>query len=378
MRQIFSITEESRENKQGMIISKHKIINILGIKCKFKINITEDYKNLFKLYKKVLKQNTRLSQDLNNFKYSLGYVNAKKFLDKEHNKELEQQLQILYKDLDNLAVEHLNQIIRRSEKVLEYKRLFGDIPLARLVYDEEEMKDINAALKLASEIKFCDTYYQWKNYKLPIGFFEPSVFLGKHGIEALQNKNRINNGVIIDAGGYIGDSILIFREEFPDNQIISFEPDKTNFELLNKTIQLNNIQNVVCENLALGESDTIVHTVCKKAHYGVQISPTGNTEVKLVTLDSYVKSKNITISLIKTDLEGYEINFIKGAKRTIQEQKPTLLISIYHNKQDFFTIKSMLEEIATEAGFKYRFDFFCGAYPRNSLVDCLLLCEPIE
>ena len=51
MQQIFSITEESRENKQGMIISKHKIINILGIKCKFKINITEDYKNLFKLYK---------------------------------------------------------------------------------------------------------------------------------------------------------------------------------------------------------------------------------------------------------------------------------------------------------------------------------------
>ena len=378
MRQIFSITEESRENKQGMIISKHKIINILGIKCKFKINITEDYKNLFKLYKKVLKQNTRLSQDLNNFKYSLGYVNAKKFLDKEHNKELEQQLQILYKDLDNLAVEHLNQIIRRSEKVLEYKRLFGDIPLARLVYDEEEMKDINAALKLASEIKFCDTYYQWKNYKLPIGFFEPSVFLGKHGIEALQNKNRINKGVIIDAGGYIGDSILIFREEFPDNQIISFEPDKTNFELLNKTIRLNNIQNVVCENLALGELNTEKYTICNKSHSGVKIDKNGTDKVQMVSLDNYVKNNNTRVSLIKTDLEGYEINFIKGAKRTIQEQKPTLLISIYHNKKDFFTIKPLLEEMAADAGFKFRFDFFCNAYPRTCTVDCLLLCEPIE
>ena len=378
MRQIFSITEESRENKQGMIISKHKIINILGIKCKFKINITEDYKNLFKLYKKVLKQNTRLSQDLNNFKYSLGYVNAKKFLDKEHNKELEQQLQILYKDLDNLAVEHLNQIIRRSEKVLEYKRLFGDIPLARLVYDEEEMKDINAALKLASEIKFCDTYYQWKNYKLPIGFFEQSVFLGKHGIEALQNKNRINKGVIIDAGGYIGDSILIFREEFPDNQIISFEPDKTNFELLNKTIRLNNIQNVVCENLALGELNTEKYTICNKSHSGVKIDKNGTDKVQMVSLDNYVKNNNTRVSLIKTDLEGYEINFIKGAKRTIQEQKPTLLISIYHNKKDFFTIKPLLEEMAADAGFKFRFDFFCNAYPRTCTVDCLLLCEPIE
>ena len=378
MKKIFSISNEINFDKQKLNINKHTIINILGLKIKFKNKISEECKYLFQLYQKEKKKCTKLMLDFNLLRFSQGYVNSKRFLDKDFNDDLTEKFEILYRDLDECAKNHLDCIISRNNRIVEYKRHFDNLPPAYLVYNTEEMKDINAALKLASEIKFCDTYYQWKNYKLPIGFFEPSVFLGKHGIEALQNKNRINKGVIIDAGGYIGDSILIFREEFPDNQIISFEPDKTNFELLNKTIQLNNIQNVICENLALGELNTEKYTICNKSHSGVKIDKNGTDKVQMVSLDNYVKNNNTRVSLIKTDLEGYEINFIKGAKRTIQEQKPTLLISIYHNKKDFFTIKPLLEEMAAEAGFKFRFDFFCNAYPRTCTVDCLLLCEPIN
>lgn len=58
-------------------------------------------------------------------------------------------------------------------------------------------------------------------------------------------------------------------------------------------------------------------------------------EVNQITLDEYVDSENIEIGLIKVDIEGAERNFLKGAKKTICEQKPILLISIYHSAEDF-------------------------------------------
>ena len=49
------------------------------------------------------------------------------------------------------------------------------------------------------------------------------------------------------------------------------------------------------------------------------------------------------IGLIKVDIEGGEPNFLIGAKKTICEQKPIILLSIYHNAHDFFELKPLLE-----------------------------------
>ena len=75
-------------------------------------------------------------------------------------------------------------------------------------------------------------------------------------------------------------------------------------------------------------------------------------KVKMMTLDSYVKENNIEVGLIKTDLEGFEQSFLKGAIETIKEQNPVLIISIYHNYSDFFEIKPMIENL--NLGYKFR------------------------
>ncbi|WP_242004493.1 FkbM family methyltransferase [Brachyspira aalborgi] len=75
-------------------------------------------------------------------------------------------------------------------------------------------------------------------------------------------------------------------------------------------------------------------------------------KVKMVTLDSYVKENNIEVGLIKTDLEGFEQPFLRGAIETIKKQKPVLIISIYHNYSDFFEIKPMIENLNLSYKFK--------------------------
>nr|WP_152655876.1 FkbM family methyltransferase [Brachyspira hyodysenteriae] len=58
------------------------------------------------------------------------------------------------------------------------------------------------------------------------------------------------------------------------------------------------------------------------------------------------------VGLIKTDLEGFEQPFLRGALNTIKKQKPILIISIYHNYNDFFDIKPMIEEL--NLGYKFK------------------------
>lgn len=51
-------------------------------------------------------------------------------------------------------------------------------------------------------------------------------------------------------------------------------------------------------------------------------------------------------------MEGFEQPFLRGAIETIKEQKPVLIISIYHNYSDFFEIKPMIENL--NLGYKFR------------------------
>lgn len=78
-----------------------------------------------------------------------------------------------------------------------------------------------------------------------------------------------------------------------------------------------------------------------------------NEEVEIITLDSYVAEHKIQVGFIKVDIEGFEMEFLKGAKETICTQKPTMLISIYHSLNDFFEIKPLIEFVESRLYFFY-------------------------
>ena len=87
-----------------------------------------------------------------------------------------------------------------------------------------------------------------------------------------------------------------------------------------------------------------------KANEVVQI--TGAESVPLGTLDRYEETHPMDVGLIKVDIEGAEQSFLRGARRTIEKYKPVLLMSIYHNADDFFNIKPMIE--SWNLGYKFR------------------------
>ena len=67
--------------------------------------------------------------------------------------------------------------------------------------------------------------------------------------------------------------------------------------------------------------------------------------VETITVDKYVQENNLNVGLIKVDVEGTEQRLLKGAIETIKSQKPILVFSIYHNPNDFFEIKPLIEKL---------------------------------
>ena len=64
--------------------------------------------------------------------------------------------------------------------------------------------------------------YCYKHYFLPIRHFEPSVFYYRHGIDCIENPEKIRQRDILDIGGFIGDSVLVL-EPLTKKRIFSFE-----------------------------------------------------------------------------------------------------------------------------------------------------------
>ena len=188
-----------------------------------------------------------------------------------------------------------------------------------------------------------DLYY-YNGYFLPVEHFESSVFFYEHGLHTLRDLSKIREKDIIDVGGFIGDSALVFAR-YTDKSIHCFEASPTNYQKLLKTIELNQATRIIPVNNGLGaREEKLMINICGGgsslifSHYSF-----GSEEAHIITLDSYVQQHGVEVGFIKVDIEGFEMEFIKGAKHTICTQKPTMLISIYHQASDFFDIKPLIE-----------------------------------
>lgn len=189
----------------------------------------------------------------------------------------------------------------------------------------------------------------------------------------------IRNKDIIDVGGFIADSAIIFEREFSTKRIHSFEATQKNYELMLKTLELNQSSRIIPINKGLGSkkenieisyagSGSTLNEEAKKMY-----KPQYTQTAEIITLDSYVSENNIEVGFIKVDIEGFEQEFLKGSLQTIKTQKPAMLISIYHTSSDFFDIKPLIE--SWDLGYSFK---IYKPTDGNISTETALYCEVLE
>ena len=195
----------------------------------------------------------------------------------------------LTRGLDCESVLHVTQIIQRLRKLKNSTDNllpeFTDVEMQDIRYVNEDFE--NEILRLA------DGCYFYNGYLLPNSRFEPCVFLYGCGIEDVEHAERFENKDIIDAGAYIGDSALLFSR-LTSRNVYAFEPTQTNYQDMQKTIEMNALSNVVPCKYALGDTASkieMTNAVVSSSNAFVDKStmPYTSTEtVDVITLDSFV------------------------------------------------------------------------------------------
>lgn len=163
---------------------------------------------------------------------------------------------------------------------------------------------------------------------------------------------------VIDAGACYGDTALYFSHlagEF--GRVASFEFLPQNLSVLKKNLDLNptfakTIQ--VYQNPVWVESGKELYI----SGYGPgtrvtkeEITP-NSTSVSTLKIDDVVGTPKFPkVDFIKMDIEGAELQALRGAEKSIRQFKPKLAITVYHSLEDFWEIPKWIAQL----GLGYQF-----------------------
>lgn len=261
-------------------------------------------------------------------------------------------IQALLSGLDQTSAYNVQLVLSRMVSLIKHN--YDDIDIFSL----EEQKEIRDVAKQRDNVLFLDKdLFYHKGCYLPINHFENLLFEKNLnlGLFPEQVLSSVKEKDIIDVGAYVGDSAFILNQLKP-KKIYAFEANTKNYDLLLKTIKLNHLNNVIAENLALGDkaAETVQIADNEACSYIVDscISDLPVQACQMITLDKYVSEHpEMNIGLIKVDIEGKEQNFLTGAIETIKKFRPMLILSIYHNWADFLQIKKQIETL--NLGYKF-------------------------
>lgn len=185
-------------------------------------------------------------------------------------------------------------------------------------------------------------------------YFHPAVLPPKEG------------GNYLDAGAWEGDTVGEVLAFNSTAEIIAFEPDRKNFNTLLRNLEMRTFgagsNNVIPVPAGLWSDERIlrfcasgdsVHTMQARV-LGDHLfnSDLAYTEIKTTTIDKYLGSSN-RCDFIKMDIEGAEIEALRGASQTLIDLQPRLAISAYHEPNHLWEIIKFINNINP----KYRFFF---------------------
>lgn len=157
---------------------------------------------------------------------------------------------------------------------------------------------------------------------------------------------------VIDAGACLGDSSIAFAAAVGEGgRVHAFDFCDAHLKAVRYNADQNPWAPVTLH--ALGLSDR-----CQdgRIQYGNQVLPGQSVEAMdnppLTTLDTLVAQGAVErVDFIKMDIEGSELRALRGAVETLRRFRPRLAISLYHRREDFYTIPEFLDGL----GLGYRF-----------------------
>lgn len=171
----------------------------------------------------------------------------------------------------------------------------------------------------------------------------------------------------LDIGANIGNHSIFFANNFKN--VYAFEPNPVTYEVLK--INCNFVakhKNIMPVNFGLSDKEgSLPFYISPNNIGGSQIIDANNEsiqdaiQINVKTLDQLNELKGVSVALIKIDVEGHELNVLKGAKNTILKNMPAVLFE--QSASEIIDGGSSAIKYLEELGYKFfiiKKNFYCG------------------
>jgi FkbM family methyltransferase len=188
--------------------------------------------------------------------------------------------------------------------------------------------------------------------------------------EIIQHFQPRRGDIVVDVGAHMGRYTLIAAKRVGANgRVVAIEANPENFQMLNSNVQLNQLTNVTSLNFAVysqetkiklylageGMGHTIYNTImAERANEGKEKF----VEISANTLDHLLQLQDISeVNWIKIDVEGAELEVLRGATRIISDSKDiSLLIEIHNLSGSNTTLYEPITQFLNNYNFKLDFE----------------------
>ncbi len=224
-------------------------------------------------------------------------------------------------------------------------------------------------------IKTLDGFQLYVNPKYDKGIERKLYLTGSYekGLLRILDKLVKPRDIVVDAGANIGlISIFCALRAGQSGMVLSFEPHPETYPILQKNISVNGISQIKAYKKALGSASGSA-----KIYSNLQInrgaaslvefredSPSFDIEVD--SLDEVLKQQKIShVDLIKIDVEGFEMEVLKGAEGILsQENGPILVVECSNTRNNF---NYSMEELFDFLNNKYCYSIYKLSHSKEKI-----------
>lgn len=160
-------------------------------------------------------------------------------------------------------------------------------------------------------------------------------------------KYKEDGEVFVDCGCFDFATSRYLSEKCSVKKVYAFEADPLNIEKIRRGVEQSNIRNVEIFDKGVWSKKGTLHFMSNgtTAAYAADEAGADTVDVEVVSLDETIKEP---VSFIKMDIEGSELEALKGAKGLIAAYMPKLAVSAYHKPEDMIDLALYIKELVPE------------------------------
>lgn len=210
-----------------------------------------------------------------------------------------------------------------------------------VLFDNRER--IVSVYNLLADNQSKECYLELLNFYISADFVRFTVLPFDEHYFAYDLYRKIDNEVYVDCGAYNGDTIDIFLKNQGGlfRRYLAIEADSVNYKKIVEKVESQGIERIDVLQRYIADRKKEINFISKGTSYSKGENSSSGETIETVTIDELAYQYKPTF--LKVNIEGADVDAIKGAQRVISEFAPIIAVQGHHKVEHLWEIVEVIQ-----------------------------------